>query len=84
VIVAVREKALRLLLPDPRAIGEGRCLAVRSAGPVRITLRAAGRSRITGAGRTQPAAEVELAAGSGLTLITDGRANWFAIADLGA
>jgi hypothetical protein len=84
VIVAVRERPLALLLPDPRIAGEGRCLAFRSVGPVPITLRASGRAGITGAGATAPARELDVAAGSGITLITDGSANWFAIADLAA
>ena len=83
VIVSLRIEALICNLPAAADAGIGRCYGFRSAsrGPIRI--RAAGTETITGLARTSGAADILVATGTGISLISDGKSAWYAISDLG-
>jgi hypothetical protein len=79
-----------VILPKPGAVGPGRCYVLRAVGKAVIVIQtedaqnSAPKQRIFGRGQAGAAPTLDIPIGEGITLITDGKTNWYAIADLTA
>ncbi len=82
VLISIRREALAVNLPRAANAGPGRCYTFRSASRGSIRLRAANGEGITGRLPGQSDLTLDITSGQGLTFISDGRSNWFAISDL--